>query len=41
MVGGADVGLCPKCGSERWYKTRLLDHTGHEGKVWNRSPNGV
>ena len=23
MLGGADVGLCPKCGSDRWYKTRL------------------
>lgn len=20
MVGGADVGLCPKCGSPRWFK---------------------
>jgi DNA-directed RNA polymerase subunit RPC12/RpoP len=25
MLGGADVGLCPKCGSNRWYRTRLLD----------------
>ena len=23
MNGGANVGLCPKCGSDRWYKTRL------------------
>jgi rubrerythrin len=23
MIGGADVGLCPKCGSNRWYKTQL------------------
>ena len=23
MLDGADVGLCPKCGSDRWYKTRL------------------
>lgn len=23
LVGGADVGLCPKCGSDRWYRTRL------------------
>jgi rubrerythrin len=23
MLGGANVGLCPKCGSNRWYKTRL------------------
>ena len=23
MVGGANVGLCPKCGSNRWYKTTL------------------
>jgi hypothetical protein len=23
MRGGANVGLCPKCGSDRWYKTRL------------------
>ena len=23
MLGGANVGLCPKCGSDRWYKTRL------------------
>ena len=23
MLGGAYVGLCPKCGSDRWYKTRL------------------
>lgn len=23
MIGGANVGLCPKCGSDRWYKTRL------------------
>ena len=23
MLGGANVGLCPKCGSGRWYKTRL------------------
>jgi predicted RNA-binding Zn-ribbon protein involved in translation (DUF1610 family) len=23
MVGGRYVGLCPKCGSDRWYRTRL------------------
>lgn len=23
MLGGADVGFCPKCGSYRWYRTRL------------------
>ena len=23
MVGGRHVGLCPKCGSDRWYRTRL------------------
>lgn len=23
MVGGRYVGLCPKCGSDRWYLTRL------------------
>lgn len=23
MRGGSDVGRCPKCGSERWYKTRI------------------
>lgn len=23
MVGGRYVGLCPKCGSDRWYQTRL------------------
>lgn len=23
LAGGANVGLCPKCGSDRWYKTRL------------------
>lgn len=23
MKDGAYVGLCPKCGSDRWYKTRL------------------
>lgn len=23
MLGGRDVGLCPKCGSNRWYRTRL------------------
>lgn len=23
MIGGADVGVCPKCGSDRWYRTRL------------------
>jgi len=23
MLGGADLGLCPKCGSDRWYRTRL------------------
>ena len=23
MQGGANVGLCPKCGSNRWYKTRI------------------
>jgi anaerobic ribonucleoside-triphosphate reductase len=22
MVGGRYVGLCPKCGSHRWYRTR-------------------
>ena len=23
MKGGADIGLCPNCGSFRWYKTTL------------------
>lgn len=23
MVGGRYVGLCPKCGSDRWYRARL------------------
>jgi Zn finger protein HypA/HybF involved in hydrogenase expression len=23
MIGGAEVGLCPRCGSERWYKINL------------------
>ena len=23
LVGGRYVGLCPKCGSERWYRTTL------------------
>jgi predicted RNA-binding Zn-ribbon protein involved in translation (DUF1610 family) len=23
MVGGRHVGLCPKCGSDRWYRTTL------------------
>jgi len=23
MVGGAVVGLCPRCGSSQWYRTRL------------------
>jgi rubrerythrin len=23
MLGGANVGLCPKCGSGRWYRTKL------------------
>lgn len=23
MVGGANVGVCPKCGSDRWYRTLL------------------
>lgn len=23
MVGGADVGLCPKCGSDQWFRTNL------------------
>lgn len=23
MMGGASVGLCPKCGSDRWYRTKL------------------
>ena len=23
LKGGANVGRCPKCGSDRWYKTRL------------------
>jgi len=23
MTGGANVGLCPKCGSSRWFKTCL------------------
>jgi len=23
MLDGANVGLCPKCGSDRWYRTRL------------------
>jgi DNA-directed RNA polymerase subunit RPC12/RpoP len=24
LVGGANVGLCPRCGSQRWYKTSLI-----------------
>lgn len=36
MLGGADVGLCPKCGSDRWYRTRLtlnaeIRHGGPDG----------
>ena len=27
MIGGANVGLCPKCGSDRWYKTRLTPNS--------------
>lgn len=27
MVGGRHVGLCPKCGNGRWYRTRLTPHT--------------
>ena len=27
MVGGRHVGLCPKCGSDRWYRTRLSPNT--------------
>ena len=23
MLGGRNVGLCPKCGSDRWFRTRL------------------
>lgn len=25
MAGGRYVGLCPKCGSDRWYRTRLTE----------------
>ena len=28
MLGGASVGLCAKCGSNRWYKTRLDEKQG-------------
>ena len=35
MVGGRYVGLCPKCGSDRWYRTTLtpnakLNHGGEK-----------
>lgn len=26
MVGGRYVGLCPKCGSDRWHRTRLKQY---------------
>lgn len=26
MVGGRHVGLCPKCGSDRWYRTTLTQN---------------
>jgi predicted RNA-binding Zn-ribbon protein involved in translation (DUF1610 family) len=32
MVGGAYVGLCPKCGSDRWYKTRLTPNDQAEAQ---------
>ena len=31
MVGGRYVGLCPKCGSHRWYRTRLKKESPMNG----------
>ena len=32
LIGGADVGLCPKCGSDRWYRTRLTPNDELSGQ---------
>ncbi len=41
MIGGRYVGLCPKCGSDRWYRTKLTPSVGRAAGVWAHEKNVV